>query len=426
MKLSVAVALIASGSFVEVSSGEWLSVKGARSTVYSLKGFRQGIQVAGRRSTATQIKRRTRKLRECGICVDSVERRALQDYYTQCYLDTNNCDLKGHGYYGCDCSGFDSEANTGSLTCTIYEDYQEGICGDFKITDNLTYDGAKVYCCYSLKEPFEIELCYRFQEDNSCDVLVGDETCSSCDIVDVDNADILGYPLSNYLSFDCTNTLAKVIGNDCLGSYLVDGLFSLSNGSSVPHSPAPDDRFETIEFKMINCLEAVLQTPSSSPNISNQRPSNDSNTHAPSCEGACSTNDSLKDHPSEPPILFPTHLSSSKPSSIPSAVQSENPSATPTTSLSLHPTSFSTVTPSVLPTAAPSLQPSSTPSNNTFLPAVSRSDFTLKPSSLRTRTPLDPSIGPPSWSLSSSGARNDIISNGLGMLLLLSSWLCLL
>ncbi|KAG7352799.1 hypothetical protein IV203_008847 [Nitzschia inconspicua] len=217
-----------------------------------------------------------------------------------------------------------------------------------------------------------------------------------------------------------------MIGKDCLGSYLVDGIFPLSIGPSVPHSPAPDDRFETIEFEIIHCSEALVHTPSSSSNISNQRPSNASNTHAPSCEGACSTNDSLTDHPSEPPTFFLSHLSSKKPSSIPSAVQSESPSATPTTSLSFHPTSFPTVTPSVLPTAAPSLQPSSTPSNNTVLPAVSRLDFTLKPSSLRTRTPLDPSIGPPSWSLSSSGARNDIISNGLGMIFLLSLWLCLL
>lgn len=155
-----------------------------------------------------------------GFCVDLDPRKLQEGYYdySESFLDVANCDPDQYSYYECNCAEFDTELGTGSFSCSILEDYcfLDGICGSMTISTHITSTGTRMDYCYSFTTPFETEFCYKVKDDSSCNIAVGDEYCNSCDVVTVENENA-GYNLYNCFAFDCTNTLAKMSGNDCTG-----------------------------------------------------------------------------------------------------------------------------------------------------------------------------------------------------------------
>jgi hypothetical protein len=460
MKLPVAVAVIASSSIVESSSWSWQRAKGTTSIADSVKTFRHK-RIGGPGRLPSSRKPENGTARECvllpatnhiykeyydvgildcepheycaesdtsslgGVCVDNAAPpRGLQEYYTQSFLDASNCDPQGSSYYDCDCSEFDFASNTGSFTCTIYKDYcfEDGICGDFTVQNTITSDETTTDYCYSFKEPFEIEFCYRFHKGKSCNVIVDKETCNSCEIVDVNNAE-LGYTSFNCLSFDCTNTFARQAGNDCLGSYLLDAVFPLGKDSTAPPSPVSEENVSTVlpETSHPSAL------PSQQPSVSQtDAPTSIIISPEPSSVGAASAIESLTSRPTRLPTQRPTSFPSSTPSAVPSARPSQIPTDSPTIRPTISPSGLPTADP---PTNFPSHLPTAAPSNDTSVPAGSRSDITFIPSSelpnippptLVDAPPLDPSIRFPSMGTVSSSTSDSVVPHNLELLLLLS------
>jgi hypothetical protein len=346
-------------------------------------------------------------------------------------------DFYSYYYESCDCSNFDSTLQQGSFICTIYgeehcfddttnngydgygDENEDGgttssaaaICGSLTVQrtlDDLGYETSEY--CYSLTTPMESTVCYTYYtagmmilDDNNdededdaygdCSITVNGVECQSCQIP------LKGIPDPKYgflsygcFDFDCTNTLAGVKGVDCLGTFVLNGLFpgllptfaptavpssSSTTGPPPSSSPTfpPPSLAPTVKPPSIPPTTLAIETgneDTGSPSIieSSQAPTT---TVAPSRSTVPSSNPTtITPGPSSLPSVGPS--ASLQPSVVPTTAPtvslspSWNPSTNPSVSLTpttSSPTDLPSVSPSVgttTPTFPPSLRPSVKPS----------------------------------------------------------------
>ena len=316
-----------------------------------------------------------------GICVNSNDRNLQKE---TSFLGISNCDPNNEyfGYYECDCSNFNLESSTGSFSCLIYDNFcfTDDICGSLIITNTITEDGATADYCYSFQDPFEVEFCYSFNGD-SCDIIIDNESCNSCALVDVEDPD-LGYTFFQCLDFDCTNTVIQASGNECLDTNILYVTFPDGSESTLP-------------------------------------PPNSKNSTLNPSVGASELN-TASEFPTSLPTEEPTRKITSFPSSTPSSMPSETPTSIPSD------------LPSLAPSGSPSLDPTDTPS--TLAPSISpttgQTTESTQPSTLApitptpTATPSDPkqiSSSPTETPSSSSTSMRSTVWVALTTVVLLMS-----
>ena len=309
-----------------------------------------------------------------GFCVPDTDTRArgLQDYYTDTFIGTEACDPNVESYYECDCSDFDPETETGSFSCMIYENYcfQDQVCGNFFVRSEVTETESISSYCYSFVKPFAAEFCYQIRQDGSCEIDINGKACTSCAIVDVENAEI-GYASFNCFEFGCTNTLAQLAGNDCLGVFLLDGVFPLGSESTLPPAFAPAN-------KTLPTTSMPSLMPSIAPSVASQSPAVESSS--PSQSAPTSSTEPTVWIMSDAPSLLSTVSPSFSPTESPTTRTS---TAFPTISPTFSPSGSPTVSPTVSPSGVPTLVASARPSTPPY-PAPS-----IIPSSGPTTAPID-------------------------------------
>lgn len=311
-------------------------------------------------------------------------------------------------YYGdsqqelpdCDCSNFDYDIRQGNFTCTIYDntcfDNDGLVCGSFTVERAFYgYVDSSLYC-YSFDSPSSLEVCYEYTSLPDCSITVGGVTCQSCQVLDA-----LEHPLDGSISygcyqFDCTNTAAKIAGTDCLGDYVLAGVFeSLLATDRGEEGTAPSDG-NSIPI-------AVTRPPSLPPSSAPSGGPSSQPTERPTSRPSMA--------PSTEPSARPTQVSTSQPTRRPSPNPSASPSLRPTTlaptmgtTTTVPPTTLPTQQPSKMPTEQPSTAPTkqSTPSP-TNMPSYSKVSttsspiprLTLKPSPSPTQSPSQRPSAPP-------------------------------
>lgn len=147
--------------------------------------------------------------------------------------------------YNCDCSGFNSETETGSIDCTLYDTYcfdcAETTCAT--ISMQMEFYGPSSYnyfVCYDFLKPYEQHICYQQgYPGEECGISFNGEMCKECHQVSDQCAD-----------FKCTNSETVFEGNTCTVDYefpILSGIDSAdrcSNGATAtptatPMTPAP-------------------------------------------------------------------------------------------------------------------------------------------------------------------------------------------
>jgi hypothetical protein len=162
-----------------------------------------------------------------GFCMNSnaEKNRELEDYQ---FLPPGLCDPKSESaqyqYYDCDCTNFDAVALEGTFSCvtSAYYCFYEVVCGSTSVSSSRIPDGSggfveRAEYCYDFVTPKETSLCYGIDNMDACTISVDNVGCKSCEIQQDTDCYI----------FDCTNTAVGVEGNDCLGDYVYDFLFSM-------------------------------------------------------------------------------------------------------------------------------------------------------------------------------------------------------
>mmetsp|Transcript_23587 Transcript_23587/g.57826 ORF Transcript_23587/g.57826 Transcript_23587/m.57826 type:complete len:484 (-) Transcript_23587:1560-3011(-) len=322
-----------------------------------------------------------------GLCLSQesfqdLHRRSLQsDFYPPpSVCDPTSFDAEN---YDCNCDNFDLSQGVGEFTCTLseYTCKRDYLCGNNEVTHVVSEDGgASASYCYGFEKPYEIELCYTVDTERNCNISIQNEACAKCEIVDGVIHPIYGFIGYNCYEFDCTNTIAKLKGNNCAGNYVLDSLNGIIMPSSSPTTPLPSS------------------LPSASP------------SQAPSLQPSFAPTVTASSHPTALPSSSPsTHPSSAPtdaPSQYPSAMPSTIPSSPPSAEPSMSPTVTHSTTPTMLPSSEPSMQPS--PVASSVPTRVASGQPSLNPSespSIATAHPSEaPSFEP--WNASKEDKAN--------------------
>lgn len=267
------------------------------------------------------------------------------------FLPTSYCEPSSddYGFYECDCSVFDVTTNTGSFTCTLYDDYcfTDETCGRLTVTNTLfsdvdTSNGSsdRAEYCGNFQDPFDVEICYSVDRENRCDIVIDGVSCDACEIVHVVTDSDLQFISYDCYQFDCTNTLANLAGNDCLGPAILETV--MANGNE----------------------EGAIEVPSTHPNTV---------SIAPTTASTIWTTDEPTVAPTTGPrTSAPTLVISTSPTSSPTMTASVVPSLSPSASASSSPT----VAPSTSPTVIASNEPTTSPSwSSSTSPALMESDY---------------------------------------------------
>eukprot|EP00934_Nitzschia_sp_Nitz4_P006076 Nitzschia sp. Nitz4//scaffold54_size114964//54555//56176//NITZ4_003850-RA/size114964-augustus-gene-0.3-mRNA-1//1//CDS//3329554348//6066//frame0 len=91
------------------------------------------------------------------------------------------CELH-EGEFDCDCSEWDSETSSGTVTCTLHNDdcYCDNVCFDLPIVyKNVSSSWEYTHCVY-FTSPYVQTFCYAIRSDDTCDVTLDGESCTSC------------------------------------------------------------------------------------------------------------------------------------------------------------------------------------------------------------------------------------------------------
>lgn len=304
-----------------------------------------------------------------GLCVSKeslheLHRRSLQSDF---YPPPSVCDPSSFEAenYDCDCEAFDLAQEVGEFTCTLneYTCKRDNLCGKNDVTHIISEDGAFASYCYAFEKPYDIDLCYTMDTERNCNISIQNEACNKCEIVDGVTHPVYGFIGYNCYEFDCTNTIARLKGNNCAGNYVLDALNGITMPSSAPSTPLPSALPS----------ESPSQVPSWQPSIAPTVTASSQPTPLPSFSPSTLPSSAPTDSPSQHPSTLPSTIPSSTPSSDPSMTPTVTHSSTPTMVPSFQPSMQPSLAASSVPTRVasdhPSLNPSGSPSIATAHPS---------------------------------------------------------
>jgi len=233
------------------------------------------------------------------------------------------------------------------------------------INNSISTQGdIKTEYCYAVLHPFEVTFCYTFDNDNSCNIVVDDENCNRCQLVDIEDSG-LDYSYFECLDFDCSNTIAQLSGNECLGAYVRDGVFSVDADSTLPP-----------EIPKNGTLTPNTFFPSLEPSSVSTAPESESPTMLPSQQPTPTISSSPSLAPTVIPTLIPSVPLSDQLSPIPSELPTSLPSSVQTIEATLSPspglTEPNPMPNTILPTSDPSDSFTAAPSDVLASSCVSR------------------------------------------------------
>lgn len=282
------------------------------------------------------------------------------------------CDPSSSEFFNpadCDCSAFDLSTNEGTIICSELDNFcfALDICGEFFISKtNRDENGSlrqTVSYIYSLDTPYDFDLVYSIDNNQGCNIQVDDTDCLDCQIVDNvlnPNTGLIG---NGCYEFDCTNTMAVIRGNDCLGDYVVNAAFASLQ-------PAVPSELPTVSPSRITTTPTT--TPSLLPSIiaSNdptQKPTTDFPTWKPSTDPTLPPQHIVSDIPTKVPVMLAPPFSGPTDSPTRAGSQDDNTTLQPTAGMSSMSMNITTLEPSTTAQPTVTLNPT-IPSSQTVTP----------------------------------------------------------